>query len=440
MRRIALAAVLTSMPQVARAERWLDLALPDLAVLEPALPLAWDGYRDLRPQRHVIVDVSAGVARGAGAPVVGAGALGGGHATDATIVAGRSDLVWGMRGGAGATGIERLAGRHAALGELRLGRYGEAGTLALEGVLEHGRARALAPVARGPGRRIDGELDARALVHLGAGDFATTLAIDGGLGATRWQDAPGLDRAERRALGLALGKAPTDGELPRGVIQLVRGRVEHATIHRALAAAGTVLGPGAVRTIEIGAGVDDLTFHVDREILAVLSTDLGWTWLEADTAAGTLRDDLFRLRLAGAMKWLHRTGGTRQLGLVIARAPGHAADGQRLVSDWRLALAAGADTARYAIRASGGISWLRSLEGGQGGSPQLPRYGSELEASVAIGGGLELGAYHAVWFEPPVAGDPWASTRRLTSEAGLVLRWRNRGSRHELGRKERPQS
>jgi hypothetical protein len=131
------------------------------------------------------------------------------------------------------------------------------------------------------------------------------------------------------------------------------------------------------------------------------------------------------MRLATAARWLaDRSGGVRRLGFAIAREPGHTADGQRLVSDWRVELDSALEDSKYVLGARGGVSWLTSKAGAPGTS-MLIRYGSHLEAFRKLAGGIELGAYNAVGYEPQLAGDPWASPRQWGIETGVVVRWRS---------------
>jgi hypothetical protein len=206
----------------------------------------------------------------------------------------------------------------------------------------------------------------------------------------------------------------------------VRGRVEHVTIHRPLVAAamGPVsLGTGAVRIVEVGAGTDELTLHIDHEVLAVVAVDVGWSWLEADRATDDrITDNAFRLKLGGALRWRKSAERVHHIGLGIARLPGYTPDGRRLTTESRLELAAGVEDKRFVFAMRGGMSWVHGVAGGD--IEQLLRYGTHLEAAIKLARHVEVGAFGASSFESPLAGDPWVGERRWNTEAGVFARLR----------------
>lgn len=408
-------------PAVASADIRLDTEpIPDLFALEAAFHL--DRGQSDRSSSGVIGTIGLGYGR-AGREDTGtvASAIAAGAYTDSWLVLASSELV---------TANDAIwRGRHHALVEAHSEEDvsdGLGGSVAVQGTLEHGEARALAPIRLGQGRRTNADLAADALLHIGneKDDFVVVAELFGEAGATRWE-SPLLDGAFRRSLGLGVGRAPADGELPRGSIDFLRGRVEHVTIHRPIIAAGSSAGIGdaEVRIAELGLGAHDMTLHIDHEILAVIEGDLGWSWMEADTAQGRIADNLFRMKLAAALKSIdEHSGRVRRLGLAIAREPGYTPDGQRLVADWRVDLAYAMETSAYVLAASGGISWPETLAGGA--MPILPRYGSSIELFFKLGGGIEAGVYHATSYENQLAGDPWSADRTWATEAGVLARYR----------------
>lgn len=420
MRRLPLLLlVVCSGSTAARAETWLDLApIPDLATLEPAYPVCAPG-----DHRRTALDGSLTLGFGDDA-----------HAA-ATLAAGlRGEHVsGGIASELQLRGRDVARGRHR--GRLLLQRWSDhaddfGASLELDAQVDHGDGFGLAPIALGPGPRDAALGRARGGFQLSDedDDFVIIAGVEALAGAS---ERPGFDRAIRRGGGLSLGRAPIDGELPRGSVDFLRGRVEHVSISRPVAAAAATdhtgastaapLGDAEVRIVELGLGPHDLTFHVDRHVLAVLDIDLGWSWLEADTAAGRIAENMLRARWGGALVG-GRAGAPRRVGLTFGREPTYTPDGQRLVSEWRLALAAGIEQHRLSFDARGGISWATPIAGG-GPADMLIRYGAQLEAFAKLGLGLEAGAQYAAWYEP-AAGDPYAAPRRWTVEAALALRWR----------------
>ncbi len=420
MRSVCL--VLVVITTVAHADERVDqAAIPDITIVEPAFPLDRFVPRDQRRSSAVGGSAGLGVGRHGDRPLIGAATLTAGHRSDNLLLGTHGELVLVGRGPA----VER--GRLRGLLELRSDWDAElAGILAVRGSAEHGQALLVAPARLGAGRRDHGEVVADGAVRIGSrkGDTVMIAMVRADASTTRWLAAPTLGRADRRGLGLGVGHTSFDGELPRGTIDLFRARVEHVRIERPFAAAGIGSLARAVRTVEVGLGTTDFTLHIDHELLAVIAVDLGWSWVEADTTGGPLADNAFRMRLGAALAW--RDSGDRQrrrIGFAIARTPTSTPDGQRLVGEWRLELATGIESSRFLLDARGTLSWLVPFTG-TSEVDTLVRYGAQLEAFAKLGAGIELGVYHARAFEPPGAGDPWASARRWDAETGALARWR----------------
>lgn len=406
MRVVALLALL---PLTAQADSRVDLhALGDVELLERALPL--DRYE------HDHHGAAGSLALGADTDgeAIGAMSVALGKATRTTLLAMRSEL-------------DLQRGHHRGLAELRLSErhHGIAGVAAVEAQLDHGEARALAPIRIGPGRRVDGQVATQAQLFVGPEkDFVwvATTTVDGG--ATIWRDSAILDRTDRRAIGLAGGMAPGDGELPRGRIDLLRWRIEDASVtRRADPAAATADNVSEIRTVQIGLGATDLTLHFDREMLAVLRIELGWSWLTARSGTDELSDTMFHMRIGSNLALRGRRDVTYRIGGGFARDPGYSPDGRRLVSEWREEFLGARETDRYRITLRGALGFVRAVANTAGTKRVIP-YAYDLEAALAIARYLELGAHVSIVSEPPIAGDPWAAEPRLRSEAGLVLRLR----------------
>jgi hypothetical protein len=422
MRRVLLVVLLC--PAVASADIRVDTApIPELFPLEAAFHLDRGQAWSERSKSGVIGSISAGYGRfddaNTGTLV---GSLAAGKYTKHWLVLASTELV---------TANDRIwRGHHTGLVEMHSEEDradGLGGSVAIQTVIDHGEARALAPVRLGQGRYRTGDVGGEALLHLGKDkdDFVFVAQLFGEVGTTHW-DTNLLDHANRRSLGLGVGMSPADGELPRGSIDLLRGRVEHVTIARPIIAAGSTapIGEANVRIAEIGLGAHEMTLHIDHELLAVIEGDLGWSWIEADTAAGPIDDNLFRMKLATGLVWrTDRSRGVRRLGIGVAREPGYTPDGQRLVVDWRTDLSYGVETPVYSLRASGGLSWISTIAGAW--SPTLPRYGTSVELFFKVWRGLEGGAYYAASYENQRAGDPWATDRTWGTETGLLLRFRH---------------
>jgi hypothetical protein len=421
MRRLVLVGLCCAAATARADDRAIDrielTLVPDVALVEPAFPL--DRHVDYAERQKTGMRAAAGLGIDAHGQPVGDVAAAAGQGTENVIAAVRSELT------ADRDGIVR--GRHRGLFELRSDWDDDlVGSLALEGGIDHGLARGLAAPRLGVGNATDARAALEGMVRLGGDhhDFDWVAIARADAGATRWLDAPGLDRAVRRGLMLGTGATSYDGEIPRGSMDWLRARVEHATIRRPLAPAGIASLDTNVRAVELGIGTHELTLHIDHELLAVIDTDLGWTWLEADTATGALRDSAFRMKLAAGFAWSagHKHYPVRRMGLGLGRTPTYTPDGQRLVSEWRLELDQGVETKRVVLGARGGITWLTPLAGPS--ADTLLGYGAQLDAAVKLGMGIEAGAYHASTFQPRAPGDPWASPRHWTIEAGLLARLR----------------
>jgi hypothetical protein len=417
MHRFASLALVCVTAATAHGEERLDLVhVPDLIVIESAFPLDRHIEHERRTKSGWHGSAALGVNHHGDA--TGAATLGAGQGTENVIAGVRSEL------SADEHGI--LRGRHRGLLELRSSWDDElVGSLALKTRVDHGLARGLAQPRLGVGRHTDGDVGLDSMVRIGKdkGDFQWVAIVRGDVSSTRWLDAPGLDRATRRSLTLGTGQTSFDGEIPRGSIDLLRARVEHARIHRPFAPAGAGSVDSEVRSVELGLGTHELTFHVDHELLAVIAIDLGWTWLEADSGDRTLHDNAFRMRLATGVEWRGGRGNPRRrIGFGLGRTPTYTPDAQRLVSEWRLELDQGIETKRYVLGARGGITWLTPVAGPS--ADTLLGYGAQLDAALKLGLGIEAGAYHASSYEPRLAGDPWGSPRRWAIEAGLLARLR----------------
>jgi hypothetical protein len=373
--------------------------------------------------------------------ITGSFGLGFGRVDGASGVAGEASGAIGKQGddwlvvatselsgfGASADALELRRGRHAALGILRGGE--DLGVIAsLGGTIEHGDGAALAPLRLGVGRRVTGDAHAEAqLLFFGDDDESPAFVVRGDAGGTRWEDTSGDER--RLALEMGFGLSPNDDELPRGMMDFIHARVEHATVRppvalQAISGAGA-LGDREVRRVDVGLGAHELTLNIDHELVAVITSRLGWAWQQADTPSGQLSTNMFAMQLGIGARWRERRRPrVTHVGLGIARQPDYLADGSRLVKDWRLELAGGVETPRLALAAKGGLSWLIPSTSGAA-SDTVIRYGSELSAFVKVGAGVEVGAYHAMAFEP-ATGDPWAvdGGRVWSSEYGLMARIR----------------
>ena len=435
-RKLPIVVAVAAFGSPARADDRIDLAgIPDAQILEPAFHLDRGDYS---PRSKQGVDGWLGVGgahyRGIDSAIANA-ALAVGWRDDNLLVVGRGELALG----ASIDASRLVRGRYRVLAEARTDWDAELGAVvAVETSLQHGDALGLSTVRLGAAStpRDNGDLAVSSLVRIGkrGGDFSWVASARGEVGGTRWYDTPQLDHAERKALGMGLGKAPLDGELPRGSIELLRARVEHTRIHRPRTAGTGVAGAlvtgvdSEVREVQVGLGTTDFTLYIDRELLAVLAVDLGWSWLEADAATGTLADNAFRMRLGSDVEWRDKTDkARRRAGFGLVRAPTATADGQRLAGEWRLEATSMLETSRYVLDGRGALSWVHAFASGAiDAAPArlLVRYGAQLEALVKLGSGIEAGAYHANAYEPRVAGDPWASPRRWTTETGFLARWR----------------
>ena len=415
-------------PGLAAAENRLDLEpIPELGTLEPVHHLD-RGYA-ARSGAGAAGHIGLGYGKYGDDKkgLVGEGSLRIGMRMKQLTVAGTSDLV------AGAS--ELVRGKHTGYLELRTDDDSAdeddiGGSIVIKSSVEHGEARGLAPVHIGPGKRNHGEASADLVIGLEPDKddliWGALVTADGSV--TRWLETPLLDHAYRGAFGLGVSLVPRDGEIPRGRIDLLRARVEHANIKGiGVTGAGGAIEPlrdTQVRTIEVMSGVHEFTGHIDHEMLVVATAELGAAWIEADAAGGPITETMFEMNVGAHLKWRRSRIGRREFGFALARQPGTTADGQHLVTDWRLEMIGATEDKHFVLGARGGISWIKHLEGGVGGQDQLKRYGSHVEGFVKLGAGLELGGYHAMTFEPRRAGDPWASPREFVTEFGVLARWR----------------
>jgi hypothetical protein len=422
MRSIAWLFVLA--PSLAAAENRLDLEpIPDLGLLEPVYHLDRGNWL-ARTTAGASGYIGVGVGRyREDKGLVGEGSLRIGKRWEQLVVAATSDLV--------AANNALVRGRHTGSLELRTDDDSSDeddinGRASIAANVEHGEARGLAPVYLGPGKRDHAGANVDLLIGLEPEKddmiWAALVTTDGSV--TRYRDAPLLDRTYRGAVGLGVSIAPNDSEIPRGRVDLLRARVEHANVRRAVTAAGGPLGATQVRTIEVMSGVHELTGYIDHEMLFVMTAEFGAAWIEADATPGRIDDTMFKMTLGGHFKWRRARVGRREFGFALAREPGPTPDGQHLVSDWRLEMLASAEDAHFVLGARGGISWVTHIAGGETDPDTVKRYGSHVEGFAKLGMGVELGAYHATSYEPRVAGDPWSSPREFATEVGVLARWR----------------
>ncbi|HEY5926367.1 MAG TPA: hypothetical protein VIV11_31995, partial [Kofleriaceae bacterium] len=392
MHRVAL--IVCAAAATAHADDRIDLVhAPEVRLLEPVFPLD----RHISHARRTKTGTTGSLALGLDhhGEATGVATLGLGQYTENVIAAMRSELA------GGADGLVR--GRHRALVELRSDWDDElVGALAVKAGIDHGLARGLAAPRLGVGPHSDGNAAADGMVRIGSdkGDFHWVAIARADAGATRWLDAPGLDRATRKAISLGTGQTSFDGELPRGSVDLLRGRVEHTRIQRPFAPAGAGSLDTIVRAVELGIGMHDFTLHIDHELLAVIAVDLGWTWLEANTAGGTLRDNAFRMRLGAGIEWIDGRAGwpRRTIGFGLGRTPTHTPDGQRLVSEWRIEGEQRIETEHFVLGTRGGITWLTPIAGAS--AKTLLGYGVQLDAALKLGHGIEAGVYSATTYQP----------------------------------------
>ena len=421
MRRIT-TLLLTLIPGLAAADSRLDLQpIPDLMVLEPVYHL--DRGTSWRSAWGIAASIGIGWgSHGDEKGLVGEGSLQIGKRMKQLAVGATSELVAG--------GNDLVRGRHTGWLELRSddhrGDDDINGVVTINTAVEHGEARALAPIYLGPGRRNHAAASADILIGL-EGDpddmmLAALVQTDGSV--THWLDAPLLDRAYRGAFGLGLSFAPNDGEIPRGRIDAIRVRVEHANIERTIRAAGTPMHDSQVRTIEIMSGLHEFTGWIDHEMLFAVTAQFGVVWIESDATAGQIEDTFFKMELGAHLKWRQSRTSRRELGIAWAREPGPTPDGQNHASDWRLEMVTGAEDSHFVLAARGGVSWMTHISGGATNPNTVKRYGSHVEGFAKLGLGLELGAYNTMSFEPRVAGDPWSTPREFSTEVGVLARWR----------------
>jgi len=416
MHRFALVLVCAA-AATARADERVDLVLaPDAVLVEHAFPL--DRYIEYSRRAKLGAGGSLALGLDQDGNGTGVATVGAGQGTENVIAGVRSELV------AGAGGIVR--GRHRALLELRSSWDDElVGSIAVTGGVDHGLARGLVRPRLGVGNSSDANAAIDGMVRIGKdkGDFQWVAIARADGGETHWLDAPGVDRATRKAVTLGTGQTSFDGELPRGSIDLLRGRIEHTRIQRPFAPAGSGSLDTNVRAVELGLGTHDFTLHIDHELLAIIAVDFGWTWLEADTGGSTLRDNAFRMRLGTAVNWRDEKGWPlRKISFGLGRTPTHTPDGQRLVSEWRIEGEQSIESKRFMLGTRGGITWLTPLAGRSAAT--LLGYALQLDAAVKLGGGFEAGVYHASTYAPRLAGDPWLSPRHWVIEAGALARYR----------------
>jgi hypothetical protein len=107
--------------------------------------------------------------------------------------------------------------------------------LTVAGHLEHGDARGLGPVRIGPGERTTGELDDEILVRIGKkdGDMQLVALTEVDVGGTAWESvhAPTLDKETHSKLVFGVAGTPTDHEMPRGRLDIVKLGVERERVN-----------------------------------------------------------------------------------------------------------------------------------------------------------------------------------------------------------------
>jgi hypothetical protein len=414
MRRILLLLV----PGLAAADPRIDLApMPELVLLETAYHLDRGTDWESRTKRGIIASVGVGYTDGS---VVDDTTIAAGIRTRRYFAAASSELLVESK--------DFVRGRHQAL--LRLhsdGKRGKLGGVAQVGAaFEHGDARALAPIAIGPGRRYHGSAFADELIALEEDDLILGFLVGVDGDATRWLDAPLLDNAYHGALSMGVAATPEeDDELPGGRIDAIVARVEHGRILRKLAAAGSAsIAEVKTRTIDLMSGVHELTGWIDHEALFAVTVRFGAKWIEAESNGRTLKDTMFAMQLGAHFKWGKRQD-LRELGIMVSRNPTPSADGQSILSETRLEIVGGAETEYAVVTARGGLAWIVPQQV-QGDVHTLKNYAIALEGFAKLGHDIELGGYYTASYEPQIAGDPWASPPETASEVGALMRWRPR--------------
>lgn len=432
MRAALVVALWVAAAPAARADVWIDLApMPDMSALEPAYQL--DRYV-MYPPWCDVGHWGESYSLGLGLAPHRGGSRSSQLAADATYASGH-----GAENGLLAVSSELSAigstvrGRHEGRLEMRdiLGARAHPFSIGAVTIVEHGPPPALSPIWLGHGKMatVDGRADAS--IGLGrSADLMWQAGIDATVGGTWWEDGPFAD-AQRRGLGVSLGIAPHDEAIPRGAIDLVRARVELATLSRAQVATRGGLASGAadIRTIELGSGFRDLTYQVNRDFLAVLVADAGVVWLRSDTpdAPGTAATGaMVRAQIGASVKSVHGRPGEftiRRFGLGLAREPGYTADGRTLTSDARVTALASIETPLVTASVSGGISSVTPVSGDVADTRSVLRYAGAAESFFPLGAGFELGAHASATFEPR-ANDPWVTTPAWAYEGTALLRWR----------------
>lgn len=431
-------------------ERIESLLLPDLDLVEPAMPASLDGrdydHSDGRPRDtddppRLLLDLGASAASAPGLPYRPA--------------LGHARLRWGaqlrrthwltMRSELGVEDsgpdAARVWGRHELRGQI--GTPAEKRGMGLDTAV-HARLhhlgdtrRALAPVSLGPGSLVDAEIVITNITRIAQKPFrpdATSFAFPMGAGVRRTDYLAGdavMGRADTITMHMAMGARMIDRHALHAFVEILGlGYTHTERLARPspwydprrlrLANPGQPDGQGITEQYDLRmAGLEMLVYEDDIAITATGHT--GWTWFRGD-------DDRRKANLFTMQYAFHIRGEGIGMGLGFGRVATTTADGGRFLAEYRLEL-----LAEWLREAHGGkvriaTGWLADQEHEDFAEDPgiLGRFAYHSEVFRRLTPGVQLGVYNLATYEPsprPGTWDPWALPRGWGVEMGGFLRW-----------------
>ncbi len=446
---LAFPILLLSLSAPVSAEERLELThTPDLSMYEAVLPggLRWKRYRSgsrSNDGTSAAWSLGAGVGSSDGeSGGIGAGTLALGWRSPILIIGGRSEFTGFISAEGDGFDLSTSRGHHDVFAAAHLGdRRDDYGIhFTLDGTARHSGGQPFrldAPrYGTAPLKTMNGAVGAT--LRFGDDELALAVPVSYRGEETRWDAGP-LRSATGQKFSLGLGVMPNTKDAVRGTIDLIRAEVEHTRFGSRAVLSSAVLSSADVadvaddgfiadeyRKVTVAGGVKEVTFY-DRTDLGTFDFHIGYSWLESDVGAETIKAGGVDFKLGTNLQF-GKPGDSSRFGFAVARDPNRSADGSRLLSEWRLEISSEHDRDHTEIGVRGGLSWLSSKAGASTGDSDatgtLIRYGTQLDAFYKLPLNFQAGGYLATSYEPQRTIDPFSVDRTWGTEAGLLLRWK----------------
>lgn len=337
--------------------------------------------------------------------------------------------------------FEDMQGHHRVRGMVGLGEPGEGSVgidVEVDGRFDHsGAALARSRFTEvGPAGHTDAALNSTLWLRRGVDDEASgSLALGHHMRRVDYHDnvLTPIQGFTTHAISGGAVMRPTSRDVPLGHLQLVGvrwGRTRFDSHAADSCADLKSVCPNGLDTILTQLGdtqridltvleADRLVIVVDDELIVMMNTMLGGSWLWNDVQGTNVA--LFTAEIGMGTRWEYGS-----FGINASRRGNHSADGRRLVGQWRLEL-----LAEFFIEEAfmGGASratfhWLDDLNGQFGhGAAQHAIYS---EWFFELFDQFLIGAFHRADLsmrQSPVTWDPWVNQGVWSHEMGGFIRW-----------------